>query len=155
MSVLYPSSIRLFFILKPRHYVFSNASSSKRETTFLPNDDVLPTADVFTERVEKNILPNGALLPNSTHRSVSTLYQFLVLTLTRVHGLASPSQRPLPYRLPTHARSIQRERERATATQDSQSRRLVVLQPMQELGSGPPMASARIRSTCDLSGLPT
>jgi hypothetical protein len=25
-------------------------------------------------------LPNGALLPNSAHRSVSPLYQFLVLT---------------------------------------------------------------------------
>jgi multisubunit Na+/H+ antiporter MnhC subunit len=25
-------------------------------------------------------LPNGALLPNSAHRSVSSLYQFLVLT---------------------------------------------------------------------------
>jgi hypothetical protein len=46
----------------------------------LPNDDVLPTADVFTECFEENLLPNGALLPNSAHRSVSSLYQFLVLT---------------------------------------------------------------------------
>jgi hypothetical protein len=29
---------------------------------------------------EENLLPNGALLPNSAHRSVSFLYQFLVLT---------------------------------------------------------------------------
>jgi hypothetical protein len=47
MSILHPSSIRSFFIFKPRHHAFPNASSSKRETTPLPNDDVLPTVDVF------------------------------------------------------------------------------------------------------------
>jgi hypothetical protein len=39
-------------------------SSSKREIALLPNDDVLPTADAFTECFEENLLPNGALLPN-------------------------------------------------------------------------------------------
>jgi hypothetical protein len=34
-------------MFKPRHYAFLNASSSKREIALLPNDDVLPTADVF------------------------------------------------------------------------------------------------------------
>jgi hypothetical protein len=64
MSVSHSSSIRPFFIFKPHHHAFPNASSSKRETTLLPNDDVLPTADAFTERFEENLLPNGALLPN-------------------------------------------------------------------------------------------
>jgi hypothetical protein len=80
MSVSHPSSIRPFFILKPCHHAFPNASSSKRETALLPNDFALPTADVFTEYFEENFLLNGALLPNSAHRSVSSLYQFLVLT---------------------------------------------------------------------------
>jgi hypothetical protein len=80
MSVLHPSSIRPFFMFKPRHHAFPNASSPKRETTLLPNDDVLPTAGIFNECFEENLLPNGALLPNSAHRSVFSLYQFLVLT---------------------------------------------------------------------------
>jgi hypothetical protein len=67
-------------MFKPRHHAFPNVSSSKREKALLPNDDVLPTAGVFTECFEENLLPNGALLPNSTHRPVSSLYQFLVLT---------------------------------------------------------------------------
>jgi hypothetical protein len=80
MSVSHPSSIRPFLIFKTRHHAFSNAFSSKRETSLLLNDDVLPTADVFTECLEENPLPNGALLPNLAHRSVLSLYQFLVLT---------------------------------------------------------------------------
>jgi hypothetical protein len=80
MFVSHPSSIRPFFVFKPRHHAFPNASSSKCETTLLSNDDVLPTADAFTECFEENLLPNDALLPNSAHRSVSSLYQFLVLT---------------------------------------------------------------------------
>jgi hypothetical protein len=59
MSVLHPSSIRPFFIFKPRHHAFPNASSSKRKTALLPNVDTLPTADVFTECFEENLLPNG------------------------------------------------------------------------------------------------
>jgi hypothetical protein len=80
MFVSHSSSIRPFFTFKPRHHAFLNASSPKRETALLPNDDVLPTAGIFTERFEENLLPNGALLPNSAHKSVSFLYQFLVLT---------------------------------------------------------------------------
>jgi hypothetical protein len=34
----------------------------------------------FTECFEENLLPTGALLPNSAHRSVSYLYPLLVLT---------------------------------------------------------------------------
>jgi hypothetical protein len=68
-------------MLKPHHHAFPNASSSKRETALLPNDDVIPTADVFTECFEENLVPNGTLLPNSAHKSVSFLYQFLVLTV--------------------------------------------------------------------------
>jgi hypothetical protein len=74
MSVSHPSSICPFFIFKPRHHAFPNASSSRRETALVPNDDMLPTADVFTECFEENLLPNGTLLPNSAHRSVSSLY---------------------------------------------------------------------------------
>jgi hypothetical protein len=68
LSVSYQSSIRPFFIFKTHHHAFPNASSSKRETTLLPNDDVLPTTDVFIECFEENLLPNGGLLPNSAHR---------------------------------------------------------------------------------------
>jgi hypothetical protein len=60
MSVSHPSSIRPFFIFKPRHHELPNASSSKRETALLPNDDILLTADAFTECFEENLLPNGA-----------------------------------------------------------------------------------------------
>jgi hypothetical protein len=80
MSILHPSSIRPFLIFWPRHHVFPNASSSKRKTTLLSNDGVFPTAGTFTECFEENFLPNGVLLPNSAHKSVSFLYQFLVLT---------------------------------------------------------------------------
>jgi hypothetical protein len=80
MFVLHPSYIRSFFVFSPRHHVFPNAFSSKRETTLLPNDGVLPTAGVSTECFEEDSLPNGVLLPNSAYRSVSSLYQFLVLT---------------------------------------------------------------------------
>jgi hypothetical protein len=80
MSVLHPSSIRPFLTFRPRHHIFPNTFSSKRAAALLRNDGVLPTAGVFTKCFEENLLPNGALLPNSTHRSVSFLYQFLVLT---------------------------------------------------------------------------
>jgi hypothetical protein len=80
MSVLHPSSIRSFLIFRPHHHVFPNASSSKRKIALLPNDGVLSTADIFTECFEENFLPNGVFLPNSAHKSVSFLYQFLVLT---------------------------------------------------------------------------
>jgi hypothetical protein len=81
MSVLHPSSIRSFFTFRPRHHVFPNAFSSKRETALLPIDGVLPTASISTECFEENSLPNGVLLQNSAHKSVSFLYQFLVLTI--------------------------------------------------------------------------
>jgi hypothetical protein len=60
MSISHPSSIRPFFIFKPRHHAFPNASSSKHGTALLSNDDILPTADTFTECFEENLLPNGA-----------------------------------------------------------------------------------------------
>jgi hypothetical protein len=62
MSVLHPSSIRAFLIFRPRHHVFPNVSSSKRKTTLLPNDGVLPTAGIFTECFEENFLQNGVFL---------------------------------------------------------------------------------------------
>jgi hypothetical protein len=55
-------------------------SAFTRGTVLLPYDNVLPIADASTERFEENLLPNGALLPNSAHMSVYSLYQFLVLT---------------------------------------------------------------------------
>jgi hypothetical protein len=64
MSVLHPSSIRLFLIFRPRHHVFPNVSFSKHKATLLPNDGVLPTAGSFTECFEENLLPNGVSLPN-------------------------------------------------------------------------------------------
>jgi hypothetical protein len=97
-----PSRTRHQFIpsLYSRHIITHSRmlSSSKREIALLPNDDVLPTADAFTECFEENLLPNGAFLPNSTHRSVSPLYQFLVLIGRRpgprmgwVTGLGRPA----------------------------------------------------------------
>jgi hypothetical protein len=50
------------------------------QTALLPNDGVLPTASSFTESFEENFLPNGASLPNTAHKSVPFLYQFLLLT---------------------------------------------------------------------------
>jgi hypothetical protein len=73
-------------MFKLRQHTFPNASSPKRETALLTNDDVLPTTGIFTECFEENLLPNGALLPNSAHRSASFQYQFSVLTV----GKAKP-----------------------------------------------------------------
>jgi hypothetical protein len=52
-----------------------------RGKVLLPNDNVFPTADASTEFFEKNLQPNGAILSNLAHMSLSSLYQFLVLTL--------------------------------------------------------------------------
>jgi hypothetical protein len=51
------------------------------QTPLLPNDDALPTASVFTESFEENFLSNGASLPNSAHKSVPFLYQFLCVDI--------------------------------------------------------------------------
>jgi hypothetical protein len=69
-----------FFVSSPRHHALLNVSAFNRGTALLPNDDVFPTADASTECFEENLLPNGVLLPNSAHMSVSSLYQVLVLT---------------------------------------------------------------------------
>jgi hypothetical protein len=71
MSVLRPSSTR--FLL---HHALPNVSAFNRGTALLPNDDALPTADASTECVEGNLLPNGTLLPNSAHMSVSSCTNF-------------------------------------------------------------------------------
>jgi hypothetical protein len=55
-------------------------SFSKHKIALLPNDGVLPTAVTFIECFEENFLSNGVSLPNSAHKLVSFLYQFLVLT---------------------------------------------------------------------------
>jgi hypothetical protein len=93
MSVLHPSSIRPFFTSRPRHHVFPNPSTFKRETALLPNDGMLPTAGIFTECFEENFLSNGVFLLNTTHKSISFLYQFLVLTICHAKGAAThPTQ---------------------------------------------------------------
>jgi hypothetical protein len=69
-----------FFVSNPRHHALLNASAFIRGTALLPNNDVLLTAHASTECFKENLLPNGVLLPNSAHMSVSSLYQFLVLT---------------------------------------------------------------------------
>jgi hypothetical protein len=86
MSVLHPSSIRPFLILRPHHHLFSNVSFSKHKIALLPNDGVLQTAGTFTECFEENFLPNGVPLPNSAHKSVFFLYQFSVLTRSHVEA---------------------------------------------------------------------
>jgi hypothetical protein len=81
MSVLHPSSIRLFFTFMPRHHVFPNASSFKRETALLLNDGVLPTAGIFTECFEENFLSNGVFLTKLVLQVILFPVQFLVLTI--------------------------------------------------------------------------
>jgi hypothetical protein len=68
--------------LYPIHIIMHSRmlSDFTRGTVLLPNNDVLPTAYASTECFEENLLPNGALQPNSAHMLVSSLYQFLVLT---------------------------------------------------------------------------
>jgi hypothetical protein len=80
--------IRPFFMFKPRHHAFPNTSSSKREIALLPNDDVLPTACVFTECFEENLLPNGAL-PTKLGPQVSlfSVAIFSVNTSTMLYGM--------------------------------------------------------------------
>jgi hypothetical protein len=81
MSVLHPWSIRpLLYIQSTSSRIPECFPLSLVEQFFYRNDDVLPTADASIECFEENLLPNGALLPNSAHMSVSSLYQFLVLT---------------------------------------------------------------------------
>jgi hypothetical protein len=67
----------------PGHVItYSRKLPFQAQTALLPNDGVLPTASIFTESFEENFLPNGASLPNSAHKSVPFLYQFLVLTIS-------------------------------------------------------------------------
>jgi hypothetical protein len=87
MSVLHPSSIRPFLIFRPRHHVFPNISFSKHKTALFPNDGMLPTVGTFTECFEENFLSYGVSLPNSAHKSISFLYQFLVLTKIEKEGI--------------------------------------------------------------------
>jgi hypothetical protein len=55
------------------------ASFFKAQIALLPNDGALPTVSIFAESFVENFLLNGASLPNSAHKSVPFLYQFLVL----------------------------------------------------------------------------
>jgi hypothetical protein len=71
-----------FFVSNPRHHALPNASAFICGTALLPNDDVLPTINTSTECFKENLLPNGVLLPNSAHMSISSLYQFLLLTMS-------------------------------------------------------------------------
>jgi hypothetical protein len=56
---------------------------------------MLPTASAFTECFKENFLPNGVLLPNSAHKSVSLLYQFLVLTAELARDVVQADDEPL------------------------------------------------------------
>jgi hypothetical protein len=69
-----------FFISNPCHLALPNASAFIRGTGLLPNAMYSRPQTPPTECFEENLLPNGILLPNSAHMSVSPLYQFLVLT---------------------------------------------------------------------------
>jgi hypothetical protein len=102
-----PSRIHHQLIFNPRHHALPNASASIRGTALLSNDDVLPTADASTKCFEENLLTNGVLLQNSAHMSVSSLYQFLVLTASSppIRGSTSLPGHRLAHTLsssPTH-----------------------------------------------------
>jgi hypothetical protein len=90
-----PSRTRHQFI--PFHVIthYRMLSAFTRGTVLLPNDDALPTADASIECFEINLLPNGTLLPNSAHVSVSSLYQFLVLTKRNSHEQSHESENGL------------------------------------------------------------
>jgi hypothetical protein len=78
-----PSRTRHQFVpsLYPGHVItYSQKLPFQAQTAPLPNDGALPTASIFAESFEENFLPNGASRPNSAHKSVPFLYQFLVLT---------------------------------------------------------------------------
>jgi hypothetical protein len=81
MSVSYPPSTHLLLCIQSTSSL-PNVSAFNRGTALLSNDYALPTVDASTECFEENLLPNGTLLPNSAHMSISSLYQFLVLTGT-------------------------------------------------------------------------
>jgi hypothetical protein len=81
MFVLHPSSIRPFLIFRPRHHVFPNAPFSKRKQPFCRMMVRYRPQVPLPNPLKKTFLPNGVSLPNSAHKSVSLLYQFLVLTL--------------------------------------------------------------------------
>jgi hypothetical protein len=72
-----------FFISNPRHHEFPNVfcfhpwNSSSAEWRCTPD----------RRRLLPNALRNGALLPNSAHMSVSSMYQFLVLTCLPMRSL--------------------------------------------------------------------
>jgi hypothetical protein len=74
MSVSCPSSTR--FLLYIRSTSSRNPERFSRGKALLLNDDALPTADASTECVKGNLLPNGTLLPNSAHMSVSSCTNF-------------------------------------------------------------------------------
>jgi hypothetical protein len=61
MSVSHPSLIRLFSLYSIHVITRSRIPFSfNRGTALLPNDNILPTADAFTERFKENLKPNGA-----------------------------------------------------------------------------------------------
>jgi hypothetical protein len=86
-SVSHPSSIcPLLYIQITSSHIPECFPLSPVEQFFCRNDDVPPTADASTECFKKNLLLNGALLPNSAYMSVFSLHQFLVLTVGPPHG---------------------------------------------------------------------
>jgi hypothetical protein len=69
-----------FIVSNPRHHALPNASTLIRGTALLQMTMYSRPQTPLTECFEENLLPNGVLLPNSAHMSVSSLYQFLLLT---------------------------------------------------------------------------
>jgi hypothetical protein len=61
MSVSHLSSIRLLCLYSIHVITRSRIPFSfNLGTALLPNDNIFPTTDAFTERFEENLLPNGA-----------------------------------------------------------------------------------------------
>jgi hypothetical protein len=81
MSILYPSSVRLFLISEPRHHVFPKTSFFKHKQSFCRMMAYCRPQASLLNSLRRFFLPNGILLPNSAHKSVPFLYQFLVLTV--------------------------------------------------------------------------
>jgi hypothetical protein len=80
MSISYPSSICPFLVSGPRHHAFPKTSFFKHKQSFCRMMAYCRLQASLPNPLRRFFLPNGILLPNSAHKSVPFLYQFLVLT---------------------------------------------------------------------------
>jgi hypothetical protein len=90
MSISYPSSIRPFLISGPHHHAFLKTSFLKHKQSFCRMMAYCRPQASLPNPLRIFFLPNDMLLPNSAHKLVPFLHQFLVSTTviidTSEHG---------------------------------------------------------------------